>query len=111
MANPKILRQDVLDCLSNDDERFEAVYYHVNNLVYNNDNNCAPMHTKLNQYPTNTEFSIQILVECINLLLKEGLVELITDDKSNNGVSVIHLETLDLDDFNRFLKYWLRLKK
>ena len=89
------LKSEILDLLEMDAERFEAIYYAINDLTYiNHSLDFAPLHEKAADYPEG-KYSSTTLIICLGELHKEGLIEINFDVNKSYG----HLEF-----FNQWIK-------
>ena len=64
--------------LALDDERFEAIYYWVNEIAYKN-SNLDPLHKSLEDLPTG-DCPPKILIECLNDMRSAGNIIMACDN-------------------------------
>ncbi len=97
--------------IQNDDERFEAVYFEINNIPYiNYDTAGDPLYSSLSALPQETKHSVKEVFETAKKLIKEGYVCCLGVIKNEEKKSLYQrINAPNLTSFNVFSKYWLSI--
>jgi hypothetical protein len=103
----------ILISLVDDDERFEAVYCHVNNLSYiNHDAECNPLYESFFQFPVSWQFQPKEVFDRGERLINDGFIEcLITIKNEDGNPSAQRVVKHNSNDFEVFSRYWLSITK
>lgn len=92
----------IRDALSNDVERFEAIYYYINDISYINSNvDLTPLHNTKEDFPAG-HTRLDYILEYVHYLILKGSIECL----SQNGHKFYNP---NLGDFKEFSKFWLKL--
>ena len=101
----------ILDSLTDDDERFECIYAHVNDSNYIN-HSCNPLYTSLFQFPVPKKYNPKEVFYYTKKLIQEGFIDCLIvarDEKGNYSPQKVN--SPNFEDFSIFATYWLRLTK
>lgn len=104
------LKYLILLSLTDDDERFESIYYSVNELPYvNPDPECGILHDSLSKFPIAKKYSVEGVFELMKGLINNRYILCLNSIRNGDKLTLKRIHSPDYRKFKLFASYWLRL--
>ena len=107
MDKNRLLESLILELLAEDDERFESIYYYVNNRPYKNMKvDCSPLYNKLEDvYLRDDIYSPTEVLNCLRKLLISNYIACYQFEDNK----LLKINASEFKDFSKFNTHWFRI--
>jgi len=107
MDKNRLLESLILELLAEDDERFESIYYYVNNRPYKNMKvDCSPLYNKLEDvYLRDDIYSPTEVLNCLRKLLISNYIACYQFEDNK----FLKINASEFKDVSKFNTHWFRI--